>query len=190
MKIRKLGIGAASLAVAGTFALGGLTALGASAQTPEATPQGQERPSRSDGPRPEGSRPGRGGAHSGVSVRSAAAEVLGIEKDALKAELEAGKTLAVLGEEHGFTRDELKEAITEVIEQKLAQAVTDGTITAEKQAEVLAGLSERIDTALDASYAGKTGRGFGGDGSRFHGERPDGAGRGPRSSEGKNEPGS
>ena len=175
MNIRRLGMGAAGLVVAGAVAVGGLGAIGASAQTaPDGTQQTpRERPVDGQGLRMGGM------VRGAISIHRAAAEVLGIDREALHAAMQSGKTLAQVGEEYGFSRDALKSGITSKVNQQLAQALVDGKITEEKKADILAGLNDRIEKALDATHTGRMGPGGPRNGASVP---PEGMERGPRGS--------
>lgn len=146
----KLGLGAAALVTAGTIAAG-LGAIGASAQEPptgeaETTPQHQRHM--------DGARKGMGGLVHGIgSLHSAAAEVIGIDRDTLHAELQ-GKTLAQVAEAHGVSRDALKAGIIAKVTDRVTQGVIDGRLTEEQKTAALENLSERIDAALDRVHDG------------------------------------
>ena len=181
MDIRKLGVGAAGLVVAGAVAVGGLGAIGASAHTPwdgQQMAQG-ERPADGLG------KPGGGTFRAFMGIHSAAAEVLGIDTETLRTALQSGKTLAQVGEEYGFSRDALKAGITSGVNQQLARAVADGKITEEQKATILEGLSARIDKMLDATHTGNMGPGGlqgapRGNAAPPQGARPEGMHHGPR----------
>jgi len=65
-----------------------------------------------------GMRPGMGGAFAGGVI----ADVLGMDRQALMQELQSGKTLAQIGQEHGMTPDQLTDQIMQRITQMQAQA--------------------------------------------------------------------
>lgn len=93
----------------------------------------------------------RGGrlGHAGKNVFGAAAAVIGIEPEALKAELTAGKSLAEVAADNGVTRDTLKTGIISSVQAELQAALDAGKITVEQYDAMLAGLNDRIDGALD-----------------------------------------
>jgi uncharacterized protein YidB (DUF937 family) len=61
----------------------------------------------------------------------AAAEVLGLEPEDLMVELRDGKTLTEIAEERGIDPQAVEDAMVEQMEQMLAQAEEDGTLTPE-----------------------------------------------------------
>lgn len=163
LKTKKAHLAVAGLVVAGSVILGSIGVVGVGAQEAptEKTPteQGTMRQRPVDG---TGKR--LGGMMRGGSIHGAAAEVIGITKEELHTEMEAGQTLAQVGEAHGIFRDALKEGITEKVTEKLTLAVTEGKITEAQKTEMLAALGARIDTALDATHT-----------AHEHGIRPEGA---------------
>ncbi len=98
-----------------------------------------------------------------------AAEVLGMEEQALAEALHGGKTLAEVAAEHNVDVDSLVDALVAAAEAHLAGAVENGRLTQEKADEVAAGLRERITARVNGE----------GPGPRPEGRRP-GLGFGPR----------
>ena len=95
----------------------------------------------------------------------AAADYLGVTEAELRASLRDGSTLAEIAEEKGKSVDDLEAALVAAAKADLAEAVEDGRITAEQQAEILADLPARIDDLVNGELSGKRGghgpRGFG-----------------------------
>jgi hypothetical protein len=77
------------------------------------------------------------------------AEVLGIEVDDVVEGLEDGKSLAQIAEEHGVSAEEYKTALTDAVEDKLADAVANGRITQERADEMLAKFTENADRIIN-----------------------------------------
>jgi hypothetical protein len=74
----------------------------------------------------------------------AAASYLGVTRDALRSELEAGKTLAQVAKEKGKSVDGLISALLADAKQKLDAAVSAGRITAAEEQTILTDLKQRI----------------------------------------------
>lgn len=150
MKLMRWGLGALGLAVAGAVVVGALgLGVGASAQEPKPA-DGQNRPVRDAMKQKlEERRPGMFKAVRGAF--GAAAEVIGIDVETLRTELQAGKSLAQIGEAHGVSRDALKTGIVNKINNQLAQAVVDGKITEAQKTEMLTRVNEHIDQMLDGT---------------------------------------
>jgi lambda repressor-like predicted transcriptional regulator len=103
------------------------------------------------GPRGTGGHGGRGhggpGMHGGADV----AGFLGITAEQLRTELQSGKTLAQVAQDHGKSRDELKAFLTEARKAQLAQGVTDGKLTQAEADEKLAEFTARLDEMIDST---------------------------------------
>jgi hypothetical protein len=94
----------------------------------------------------------------------AAADYLGITEAALRTSLREGSTLAEIAEEKGKPVDGLKAALVAAAKADLEEAVEDGRLTEAQQAEIVAGLPERIDDLVDGELGLRRGhgpRGFG-----------------------------
>ena len=121
----------------------------ASAQTPDAdadstttddsTETNDESRERGDG---EGR---RGNKRGGCGPSEAVAEALGMEVDELKAELEAGSTLAEVAEANDVDPDELVELMVANATERIEEKVAEGDLTDEEAAEKLANKTERIE---------------------------------------------
>lgn len=85
------------------------------------------------------------------STKSALA-YLGLDRQALQAELRAGKSLADVAVAQGKTREGLIAAITAPASARLAERVTAGTVTAEQAAK----LGEQVAAAAAKIADGKT----------------------------------
>ena len=95
------------------------------------------------GPPPGG--PGHGGPHLGA----AAAAYLGLTEDALRTQLQSGKTLAQVATAQGKTVAGLKAAILAGAKTQLDKAVADGRITADQAKTMLAELSSHLDDLVN-----------------------------------------
>ncbi len=106
----------------------------------------ENRPER-DGPRGPGRGvPGRG--HRGAHLETVT-ELLGIEADTLRAELQAGATLAEVAEANDVTTDDLVAALVADAMERIDEAVAEGRITADEAAEKEAQLTERVTARVN-----------------------------------------
>lgn len=80
------------------------------------------------------------------------AEFLGISQDQLRTELRGGKSLAQVAQDHGKTRDQLKDAIVSSARDALNKAMTNGKLTQEKADSILKKLQDNIDTMIDRTF--------------------------------------
>ena len=86
-------------------------------------------------------------------------EGLGISSDAVEAGREAGQTLAQIAEAEGVGRADLVDGLVVAAEERLAEAVANGTITEDEAAEKLAGIADKIDERVDAEPRERRGNG-------------------------------
>lgn len=99
-----------------------------------------QRPDRGD--RGQG---GPGGHHGrGHEFGAVVTDLLGIDGPTLRAELEAGSTLAEVAEAHGVDAQTLIDALVADAETHIAQAVENGRLTEDEAAAKLADLEQRI----------------------------------------------
>jgi len=70
---------------------------------------------------------------------------LGLSADALRTQLQSGKSLADIAKAQGKTVDDLKATITAAVTKRLDAAVTAGKITKDQETKLLAGLSSHLD---------------------------------------------
>jgi hypothetical protein len=94
---------------------------------------------------------GRRVMHAVRNVFGAAAEVIGISPEDLKAELKADKTLTQIAQDRGVSRDALESGITQEIEERIQQALSEEKITSEQAGRLREGLAENLDKILDHS---------------------------------------
>ena len=76
-------------------------------------------------------------------------DLLGIDADTLRAELQAGSTLAEVATAQGVTVDVLVDAIVDQMQERVDAAVEAGKITADEAAEKLAEAAERITAKVN-----------------------------------------
>lgn len=98
-------------------------------------------------------RPGHGGpgGHGGDrgAGLDAAAEVIGVSADELRAALKDGSSLAELAEANGVDVQDVIDALVAEATDRLDQAVADGHLTEEQAAERSAQLTERITAMVN-----------------------------------------
>ncbi len=94
--------------------------------------------------KPEG-RHGRRGGQQGMAV---IIEQLGISGEELRAELQAGKSIADVAAEQGVSLDAIEDALMSQLSEKLAERVANGDMTQEEADEKLAEASTRIEERL------------------------------------------
>ena len=87
--------------------------------------------------------------HGGPLSLDAAAEFLGLTEAELRTKLEAGDTLAEIAQAEGKTKAGLVAALVADAKERLDAAVADGRVTAAQRTEILSGLQNRIEEAVD-----------------------------------------
>lgn len=87
----------------------------------------------------------------------AALEELGLTTDDIKAGQEAGQTLVETAAAAGISEADLLQAITDAASDRLATAVAEGKIDAEKAAEIEAGLTEKITERINTVHEARVG---------------------------------
>ncbi len=102
--------------------------------------------------------PGRGGPGFGVALDEAA-KALGLDLDALRTELQGGKTLAQIASDHGVDIQKVIDALTAAAKTKLDAAVTAGRLTQEQADARLAETTTRLKDLVDQQFPGKGGPG-------------------------------
>ena len=100
--------------------------------------------------------PGKGGpGRVGFGVQgdplAAAATFLGTTTADLRTKLESGQTLAQIATASGKTRDALIQALVTDAQAKIAQAKTDGKLTADQTTALENGLTDRFTKLVDAT---------------------------------------
>lgn len=125
-----------------------------------------------------------GGRHGGpggpchrlvANVVENAAGVLGMDVDALKAELQDGNSLADVATAQGMDVEQFKTDLLAAIGSDLDAKVADGTITQEQADDILAKVTESIDRIVEHVPGDGPPEGFGDD-RPFGGPRFGGAG--------------
>lgn len=98
-----------------------------------------------------------------------AAETIGITTDELRSELEAGKSIAQVAEEHNVSAETLTGALQKEIDEKLADAVADGDLTQAEADEKKADAAERITEMINQEGLPEHGHGPRGHGHGWRG---------------------
>ena len=93
----------------------------------------------------------RGAAFGGQQGISIITEQLGMTREELRTELQAGKSIADVAAEQGVSLDTLENALIEPLSEKLAERVANGDMTQEEADEKLAQARERIQERLTQS---------------------------------------
>jgi hypothetical protein len=92
----------------------------------------------------EGERDGRGGCN-----LEEIAAAIGIEEDALRAELDNGQSIADVAEANGVDPSVIVDLLVDQAEERIATKVEDGRITEEEAAEKLADVEERAEDRVE-----------------------------------------
>ncbi|MEM8707296.1 MAG: hypothetical protein AAGE98_12615, partial [Actinomycetota bacterium] len=100
-----------------------------------------------DGAEDEG-REGRRGNRGGCHLEEIAAAI-GIEEDALRAELDAGQSIADVAEANGVDSSVIVDLLVDSAEERIAEKVEEGRITDEEAAEKLANVEERAEDRVE-----------------------------------------
>jgi polyhydroxyalkanoate synthesis regulator phasin len=115
---------------------------------------------------PRHGRFGKGGRHLDLI-----AETIGIDVEDLRAALEDGQTIGEVAAENGVTVDTVIAALVTEMQTKLDEAVTDGRLSEEQAADMLADAADRAQALVDGELPEGGPHGFGGPG-RFGGPPP------------------
>ncbi len=100
--------------------------------------------------------------HLGASLDNVA-EFLGMDTSDLRDALAGGQSLAQIAEAQGKSVDDLKAYLLSQVEDRVAQAVDNGSITQEQADNILANAPDRIDDLINQEGPiGHWGGGFGG----------------------------
>lgn len=84
-------------------------------------------------------------------------ELLGIDTETLRTELQSGKTLVEIAAENGVSEDELVDALVADAQERLDEAAADGKIDADEAAEKSAELEERITERVNGEVPDRVG---------------------------------
>lgn len=95
----------------------------------------------------DGERNGRNGRRS--ARLATVAEVIGIEGEDLRAELQDGATVAEVAEANGVAADDVVAALIANVEERLDERIAEGDITEEEAAERLENKTERISNRVN-----------------------------------------
>ena len=115
----------------------------------------------------------RGFGHFGFFGKiDAAADYLGLTEAQLHSELESGKSLAQVAQEHGKSVDGLVDALVAAAKKDLDSAVAAGRLTKAQETEMLNGLRDRITTLVNSTHRGGLHFGRPPDGFRHFGRPP------------------
>jgi hypothetical protein len=115
-----------------------------------------------NGTGPPGGGRGPGGPGGGPFDPQAIASYLGLTTDALRTQLQSGKSLADVAIAQGKTAAGLEAAITAAATAKLDAAVAAGTITSSQESARLADLKAHLDDMVDSTGPPHGGPGGGG----------------------------
>ena len=96
----------------------------------------------------DGDRDGRRGHRGGCNLEEVA-EAIGIEEDALRAELESGQSIADVAEANGVDADVIVDLLVDQAEERIADKLEEGRITEEEAAEKLAGAEARAEERVE-----------------------------------------
>lgn len=101
---------------------------------------------------------------------------LGIDTATLQKDLAGGKTLAQEAQDHGKSRDDLKNYITNALDAHLKQLVADGVLKQEKADALKKNVTDNLDKIIDGQKPAMGTPGNGGPGGRGkgHGMMPKG----------------
>jgi hypothetical protein len=100
----------------------------------------------------------RGFGHHGFRDLDAAAAYLGVDEDALRAQLRDGDTLADVAKAKGKSVDGLVDAIVASTTERLDAAVSAGRITKAQRDEIVAGLKQRTTEIVNGEFPALRGR--------------------------------
>lgn len=112
--------------------------------------------------------PGMGANGPEWSMLAVAAEQLGLEPEALLAEINAGKTIAQVAEEKGVELDVIVEAFIAAHNERFTAALESGRITQEQLDAMNARMREHVTAHLNGDYS-VGGMGMMGRGGMHHG---------------------
>jgi hypothetical protein len=106
--------------------------------------------------------PKRGFELKGLNLLSSAANLLGLQPQELKAELQAGKSLKDIATAKGIDTIKFAQDLEAVLTTKIDQEVQNGKINSEQAAALKTKLSQRIQVDLDKKWDERKGHGFNG----------------------------
>src|SRR5690606_1148920 len=97
----------------------------------------------------------RGKAMLGFDVLQTAADAIGMKPDALRQELEEGKSLAQIAKKRGMKKDELVSKLNDAVSKRLDERVAAGEMSKEKAEAIRAKVSEHMTAAVDSDRIGQ-----------------------------------
>jgi hypothetical protein len=103
-------------------------------------------------------RPHGGFGHRGPIGAEVLSEALGLTPEELRAELEAGKTVAAIAGEQGVEVQAVIDAVVAALEEHLDEKVAAGELTQEEADERLAGAEERATALVNGELPFRGGR--------------------------------
>lgn len=130
-----------ALSVAGLITANGIVM--AAADTEQQDGAKTQRPAFTDRMKHDGMR-----AHKGEI--KPLLDLLHIDTAAFKTEMQSGKTLLVIANEHGVSEQKLKDFMKDQMTQHLDKAVADGKITQDKADKMKGSMDERINKMINA----------------------------------------
>ncbi|MBC9785171.1 DUF2680 domain-containing protein [Heliobacterium chlorum] len=77
------------------------------------------------------------------------ATIFSMDKDALKTELQSGKTMLEIAQAKGISKDDLIAKMVTDAENRIDKAVKDGKVTSDKATQMKANLKDRITAAVE-----------------------------------------
>jgi ribosomal protein S20 len=97
----------------------------------------------------------KGGRHAGPRMRAVrgaakvAADTIGIEPEELRTEVQSGKTIAQVAEEHGKSAQDVIDAVVTAGNQRIDKAVAKGRLTADQATKAKARLAQAAEKLVD-----------------------------------------
>lgn len=76
-------------------------------------------------------------------------EVLKMNNESLKTEMKAGKSLVTIGKEHGVSEQTIKDLMIQQMNQRIAEGVQSGRITAEKAEQMKSGMDKHVSAMIN-----------------------------------------
>lgn len=83
--------------------------------------------------------------------------LLNMDKESLKTEMQAGKSLLTIAGEHGVSEQSLKAVMLEGMAQRIEQGVKEGRIPADKAEQIKANMENRVDKMISGKLPMKNG---------------------------------
>ncbi|MTV49237.1 hypothetical protein GJ688_09630 [Heliobacillus mobilis] len=80
------------------------------------------------------------------------AAIFSMDKDALKRELQSGKTILEIAQEKGVSKDDLITKLVSAAQAQIDKAVTDGKLSSDKAAQMKENLKDRITAMVEKKF--------------------------------------